>query len=108
MPKGRPKGTFRARIELPGGRIVIGWANAAAALGRKSAASLMGLAEFDEARQLYTFPALPTRQPVSVRLPDGRVVRGWRAALDALGRRSSGSLRALAVRGDDGVYEVPQ
>jgi hypothetical protein len=48
MPKGRPRGSYRAQIELPDGRIVQGWVAAARALKRHSLASLKALAEKDE------------------------------------------------------------
>ncbi len=48
MAKGRPKGSYRARIELPDGRIVTGWEAAAAAMGRKSVPALAALFVKDE------------------------------------------------------------
>jgi len=109
-PRGRPKGSYRARIQLPSGEVVMGWDVAAARLGRKSVPALAAHADYDAERGVHVLPAdLPRRGPAPVtriRLPGGEIVTGWREAAQRLGYRSVAALRARAEEGEDGVYTV--
>jgi hypothetical protein len=100
----------KVRVRLPTGEIVTGWAPVERYYGRTRQALIPHRRR--DADGIWTLPELPPsrgRQQVArvrVRLPDGRVVVGWRAAAAALGRRSHASLSERAVLGEDGVYEL--
>jgi hypothetical protein len=107
---GRPKGSYRARIQLPDGEIVTGWDAATARLERRSVGSLTNVAIFDAERGVHVLPADLRRGPrplVRVRLPDGETVAGWREVARRLGLRSPQAARARAERGPDGGYVIP-